>query len=387
MTSHAAPSGGPRVRIQDAGAGSSNCSRGWGILQSQWKEFCQKREIVPLRVFTELECLAAPASTRPTAVHDMDKNTFDRNVDQIMAHYTSSSPRSKAQHDIWQRAMDSNNELRQLIGDQWMHKHEPQSTPPPAPKDASLEFFPTEWSNCLTTETLAELVVDAYAGAFVDSFLDGSIALVEVASKMNLCETMSYSKLQQSMSEPSLQKPSANRRLRNSAQADKALMSLGLAEKKEGPSTEGFTMNGLTKDPWDAWNSRNYHKCKPLDPFVKRIEKATQMQRPQRRLTKPAEESPTSQKFVKPLEATHFPEKWEREKPGISSASKIHVTPKDADFDEEPTGPWLMQVMKSGKTTFPYSLVSHRAFLNSLKDPVLRDKASKLAPLKLTTDD
>merc|ERR1712139_382833 len=88
---------------------------------------------------------------------------------------------------------------------------------------------------------------------------------------------------------------------------------MGLAEEESGAS-EGFTMGGLTKDSFEAWNSRNFHKCKPLDPFVKRIEKATESQRPQRRMVhRPIHEQRADhRKFVWPMAATNFPEAWDR---------------------------------------------------------------------------
>lgn len=307
-----------------------------------------------------------------------------------MAHYTSESPRTLAKLAVWQNASQSNNELRVLLGDQWTNRRDDgEQNPTPPAKDPATAFFPIEWSNCLTEETIADLIVDAYSGAFCDAFLDGAISLVEVANKMNLKQDVSLAKLQQSMSEPSLQKPSANRRLRNTSHTDKALLSMGLTEQASS-STEGFTMNGLTKDPWDAWNTRNFHKCKPLDPFVKRIERATEIQRPQRRIVKRPEQgsTPDLRKFVWPMSATHFPEAWDRapDRAPVPTRSRTMTgnLSENPETDEAEAEQWLLKVTKEGKTTFPYSLVSHRAFLDSQSDPVLKEKARKIAPLRLT---
>jgi hypothetical protein len=311
------------------------------------------------------------------------KDSFDRNLDRIMAHYTSESPRSLAQLAIWQNASQSNNELRVLLKDPWVNRRDDgEQTQPPAARDPAMAFFPVEWSNCLTEETIAELIVDAYSGAFCDAFLDGAIALVEVANKMNLAQDASLVKLQQSISEPSLQRPGANRRLRNTAHTDKGLLSLGLSDQ-EGAASAGFTMNGLTKDPWDAWNSRNFHKCKALDPFMKRIERATEIQRPQRRIVKRVESSPDLRKFVLPMSATHFPEAWNRA-PEPEPAARRSVSRGPSSEVDSPER-WLLKVGNDGKTTFPYSLVSHRAFLDSRTDPIIKAKAHKIAPLRLTT--
>lgn len=306
---------------------------------------------------------------------------------------------------VWQRASQSNNDLRALLGDgsySGKRRDDVEQSQTTQAKDPATAFFPAEWSNCLTEETLADLIVDAYSGAFCEAFLDGSISLVEVANKMNFAQDVSLGNLQKSMSEPSLLKPSANRRLRITSHTDKALLSMGQSEQQSA-SSDGFTMNGLTKDPWEAWNSRNFHKCKPLDPFVKRIERATEMQRPSRRIAKRAEESPDLRKYVLPMSATHFPEAWDRApevdqnltkrqlaRSATAAISQVEGTEEAPDeiteAPDEGVSQWLLKVGKEGKTTFPYSLVSHRAFLDSQTDPILKEKARKIAPLRLTND-
>jgi len=379
--------GGHRVRIQDAGAGGGSCSRGWHILRSQWREFCSKRGDVPTSVCMDLEAPTVWAK-RP-AGPDHSKDSFDRDVDLITSHYTSDSPRSKAGLAIWQRAADSNNDLRVLLADPWSYVRRDDEDRSPASQatEPAAAFFPQEWSNCLTEDTLADLIVDAFCGEFCDAFLDGAISLVEVANKMNTTQSvsnrsMSMTELEQSMSATSLSRPSANRRLRNTSHTDKALLSMTQDEDWCAPSG-GFTMSGLTKDPWDAWNSTNIHKCKPLDPFVKRIARATEIQRPQRRMVKPSGSSPDLRRFVVPMAATHFPEAWDRKpKPIAKRRQSMQMEPVESTADAEEK--WLLKVDKSGKTTFPYSLVSHRAFLNSQSDPILKEKALKLAPLRFT---
>jgi hypothetical protein len=65
-----------------------------------------------------------------------------------------------------------------------------------------------------------------------------------------------------------------------------------------------------------------------------------------------------------------------REAPGIASPG-AQAWKKDE--------PWLLGKDRLGRTTFPYSLALHRAFLESQPDPVLKEKAQKVAPLRLTT--
>jgi len=291
---------------------------------------------------------------------------------------------------VWSTASQSVLELKALLGDPWLHRRldvDERVATPPLVIDPAMAFFPTNWSNCLSEDTLAELIIDAYSSAFCDAFLDGAISLVEVSYKWNAVqgESQGYASLQHSMSEPSLQQPKANRRLRNTSHTDKALLQMGLSEQ-DSTLPEGFTMNGLSKDSWDAWNSRHFHKCKPLDPFVKRIEKATESQRPQRRSVHRPEQPQRhvdQRKYVWPISATHFPRAWDR----ASVPRARTMTMSDFEDDEDvPPDKWLLRIGKDGKTTFPYSLVSHRAFLESQPDPLLKEKARKIAPLRLSND-
>lgn len=399
MAANAATQGGPRVRIVDSAGGGSG-SRGWHILRSQWSEFkTHKAQSESLQSSdpSYQGYASCPMEIQRPGSLNLSKDGFDRMYDKIMAHYAHETPRSAARSKIWQSAYHSNNDLRALLGDPWLHRRDTlteRAATPPVVIDPSMAFFPTDWSNCLSEETLAELVIDAYASDFVDAFLDGAISLVEVSNKWSAVQAQSGS-LQQSMSEPSLKQPKANLKLRNSSAADKVLLQMGLVEP-ENTSTDGFPMHGLTKDTHDAWNSRNYHKCKPLEPFIKRIAKATESQRPQRIVLNKLIERPQrdvyEQKFAWPMAATNFPSSWERYSQRASS-SRDGRRPADgrseeAPVDEDANAPpkWLIRVGKDGKTRFPYSLVSHRAFLDSQSDPLLKAKASKIAPLRLSSN-
>jgi hypothetical protein len=306
--------------------------------------------------------------------------------DKIMSHYGSESPRSMAKAKVWQNAYQSSNDLRQLLGDPWLNQRnaswERSVMPDPEAQDPALAFFPPDWSNVLSEETLAELVIDAYSSSFVDAFLDGAITLVEVSNQWNAGQS---STLHQSASEPSLQKPREKGRFQNGSPSPKALLGMGSVEQ-EPTGAEGFIMNGLTGDNWEAWNSRSFHKCKPLDPFLKRIEKATESQRPQRctaERQRPNVKQSTSEvdlrKYAFPMTKTNFPEAYER-------TSRFQRKPvREAPKSENAPADWLIKVGEDGKTRFPYSLVSHRAFLESQKDPHLKEKAERLAPLRLSS--
>lgn len=384
------------MRIQD-GSGGGNVSRGWHILRSQWKDFVQKRAQTDCFLNQSAsDGVASMAVQRPGFPH-LSKDAFDRMYDKIMSHYASESPRTLAKAKVWQNAYQSNNELRAVLGDPWLHQRGDASwerTALPPPVDPAMDFFPRDWSNCLSEDTLAELIVDAYSSDFCDALIDGAISLVEVSNKWNAAQSSQAASSSQTLvhshSDGSLQKPRVNQRLRNASPSNKALLEMGLVEQ-EAMGMEGFTMGGMTKDTWDAWNQRNYHKCKPLDPFVKRIEKATEAQRPQRslaerqRLKQPPDQSPKvvdQRKFAYPMVATNFPKSWE--KASIRPPER-HPERRDEEDDNAPPK-WMIKVGKDGKTRFPYSLVSHRAFLDGQKDPKLKEKAKRLAPLRISSD-
>mmetsp|Transcript_65870 Transcript_65870/g.121412 ORF Transcript_65870/g.121412 Transcript_65870/m.121412 type:complete len:374 (-) Transcript_65870:70-1191(-) len=368
--------GGHRVGIRHAGSSSSDCSRGWRVLREQWRDFLQKRPEIPGRVLSDHKVKVQPL--RPCDL-GLNKEGIDRMLDKILAQLTGETPRSQATIGAWRRAEMLNTEMRTLIGDRLSpqkiaaKRAEAKKVPHP-----SLAFFPQDWSSALSEETVAELIVDAFASSFCDALIDGAVSLVDVSRKWN-------STVQKSASEPQLSHPKAIERLRTVQDStDKKLLNLEFHGQEEATRSDGFTMAGLTDDQWEAWNQRTYHKCKPLEPFTKRIEKATLMQRPNRRIERRRTSSlADKQKFIWPMTATHFPERWE--------ANTYRPRSRQSDLTmqqegEEPEGDWLLRLGKDGKTTFPYSLVSHRAFIESLPDPVLKEKARKVAPLRFTGD-
>merc|ERR1711972_111932 len=150
-------------------------------------------------------------------------------------------------------------------------------------------------------------------------------------------------------------------------------------ENQEDKSVEGFTMAGLPKDSWQAWNTQSFHKCKSIEPLAKRIQNATDAQRPQRRsFITQKRRPPDHRKYLWPMTATNFPAAWNQ---ATYPRARFQAEPEVDDHDELKDG-WLIKI-KHGKTTFPYSLVSHRAFIESQSTPNLREKARKLAPLRL----
>jgi len=271
----------------------------------------------------------------------------------------------------------------------------PRETGPLAPLEdqplagrdfAASALFPTEWWKTLSVELLSELVVDAFASAFCDAFLDGGITLLEVAEGWG---TPSQTKgMAQSSSEPMLGRPNTLRPLRRPFQTmpphgDTKLESKA-SHSSRGP-VEGFMMSGLPQDSHDAWTLKRYHACQPLETFERRIHKATEMQRPRRHIARELDNTADLRKFSWPMTATNFPRAWDqttrrRDRSAPASRHERNAPAQEPEQDDQ----WLLRLGKDGKTTFPYSLALHRAFLESQPDPILKEKARKLAPLRMT---
>eukprot|EP00441_Pelagodinium_beii_P038913 CAMPEP_0197651880 /NCGR_PEP_ID=MMETSP1338-20131121/34108_1 /TAXON_ID=43686 ORGANISM="Pelagodinium beii, Strain RCC1491" /NCGR_SAMPLE_ID=MMETSP1338 /ASSEMBLY_ACC=CAM_ASM_000754 /LENGTH=457 /DNA_ID=CAMNT_0043226637 /DNA_START=36 /DNA_END=1409 /DNA_ORIENTATION=- len=148
-----------------------------------------------------------------------------------------------------------------------------------------------------------------------------------------------------------------------------------------------------TGQEMDGWTLRRFHACQPLESYTKRIQATTEQQRPRRRL-KRVESDPLAPKQSLPMLATNFPEYWEKTapaplpKPTITEVVGGPFAGDDAEEwdEEEPKGyTWLQRKGRDGQTVFPYSLVSHRAFIQSYNnDPVLKARAMDVAPIRFT---
>jgi hypothetical protein len=157
-------------------------------------------------------------------------------------------------------------------------------------------------------------------------------------------------------------------------------------------------MKGLPRDSHEAWMAHQYHPSEATDGFRTRIKDTTEAQRPHRRLVRPKPKSDDDQrKYSWPMTKTHLPEIWEdttqKRKARMPRAAMGGAGRRgggaDAgaeDDEDEDKGNGLLGVdTRSGKTTFPYSLVLHKAFLDSQPDEVLKAKAHIAAPLRLST--
>merc|ERR1712232_1452586 len=92
---------------------------------------------------------------------------------------------------------------------------------------------------------------------------------------------------------------------------------------------------------------------------------ATELQRPKRQVKRQPAGSGPQTKYSWPSTQYHFPEAWDK------------MTEKRRE------GNPVLTVSEEGKSVIPYSLVLHKAFIES-QPASLREKAASMVPLKLT---
>jgi len=425
---------------------ASSAPHGWRVLRDQWQDYRHKDPASILQLDAtgnsrtgrfKLELGGVDKSVRvPRCGAALSKDAADRAMEMIISQFSEELPTEAAQMKSWVKARDAHNEMRATLADLGLKHIEtpPAEGDPPAPADAeAMSLFPKAWYSLVNEELLADLVVDAFTGAFVDAFVDGAVALAQTqmieranaleeqktienvqmqataaSSSTALMGRTAPSRFAESASEPDLlPNPRAFRPLSNPFRA------MPPAEPKGGPNThavdttmqrsasfssttgkrgkEGFPMRGLPHDSHAAWTvTRSFHECKPVEKYTSRIQRATRVQRPQRRLDRPSTHDPTDQrKYVWPTTKTHLPDLWEettrKKRVGVGvGRARAHAILEPA---VEPTaqGNGLIGVDENGKTTFPYSLVLHKAFLDSQQTEDLREKARQAVPFRLTT--
>lgn len=405
---------GPSSRV--AGGG-----RGWQILRRHWREFLRARPGIGERVRGDMcELAQAPSSSQRGL---LPREAADRAFDRILARMGDETPRGAKRLKTWQRAKLVHSEARAVLdqarsmgggGSPAAGSGGGAGSGSPTAAEGGYyggmdhraeALFPAQWSEILTPDLLAELVVDAFLGSFCDELVDAALGSLERFGK-------SGAVLQNSHSAPSLQGNTATSLSRpralqplatmgSSATVPRSLLDgaePGLPEGFDGPPT-GFTTAGLARDGREAWATQRFHVSRRLDPLAVRIHEKTEAQRPCRRLVRQPDANPLGPKYSWPMAATNFPGNWDqatqrrdpRDRAGASAAPTSMSGERSGRREPLPPQPfkkdenWLLGKDRLGRTTFPYSLALHRAFLEAQPDPVLKEKARKVAPLRLTT--
>lgn len=152
----------------------------------------------------------------------------------------------------------------------------------------------------------------------------------------------------------------------------------------KGPQ-DGFIMKGLPSDSHQAWTTAgSFHECNHTEAFITRIHKATEIQRPKRTIRKLQPGDPgyvtDQRKYVWPMMKSHLPETWDK-----VSARRRKLNHRTGVWEEIDESSSMLTIDANGKTAFPYSLVLHKAFLESQPDEALRKKAREIAPMRLST--
>jgi len=318
--------------------------------------------------------------------------------------------------------------------------------------DAAAALYPADWCRLVTEELIADLAVDAVMGPLVDAFVDGAVELLTIHEGWTLPNmgvnmedaaspggsTRLSGALRKSNSTPALRRANFSTELLDESVGSSMSQSVQLPggpQQSQSPrlprpvlpsvwkqqnrlyqsmppndglspsSSSGYSgTSGFATRPGrysvrggkgsgnngDGWNLRQFHACKPLDSHVKRIQVATEQQRPRQRLRR-VDSDPLGPKHSLPMLATNFPAVYEKtaplkmkEDPGVPPAAKAEGEDEEWE-DEEPKGyTWLQRKGRDGKTLFPYSLVSHKAFIESQPNPLLKAKVLEIAPMRFT---
>mmetsp|Transcript_50182 Transcript_50182/g.144310 ORF Transcript_50182/g.144310 Transcript_50182/m.144310 type:complete len:390 (-) Transcript_50182:99-1268(-) len=376
--------------------------------------------------------LGTSVPTSPT--HDFyggSGRTVDDLVDEILGATNTTSVQGKVETDVWSRARRAHTELRSTLAEGgWKPPHQEQqqvqhftrgasspsdSAPPaqlPTSKTAiaAATFLPGEWWRALSDEVLASLIVDSFSGAFVDAFLDGLVDVLQAKEGWGAPRTSSkplQARLSHCSSAPgglsSLSRPlplSIPRRpydaLSSSSSPGEHSPAIwrsgrgGVAGEPAlaGGAKEGFVQSGLPRDAKQAWNVQRYHACMPLESLPRRAALMTKARgttagATRRAVSASADENIDQRKYVWPMMATNFPDAWEertRKKQAVGRGGK-----RGEEVQKEiKSETWHLKVDDEGRTTFPYSLALHKAFLESQSDPKTKAKAMMAAPVRLT---
>lgn len=361
--------------------------RGWQLVRKHWRSYLLHREDVLGRVTNQVESLTHPTVDENGEHCDpktcLSREAANRAVDYMINHMqkksTPSTFDSLKQMQTWGKANDLNHDLRKDLSKLGWKPNILQAAKRPAgPRSlpAAAQLMPAAWCAILTPDLVADLVVEAFSSTFVDAFLDGAILLLEQQQQQQSRQSSSTGF---SSSSSSLQ--SESRTMDRTQHVPQALPFPQVWRPL--PSADDRTNNFLTSPKGEKpWTTRRIHSSTSLLPLTTRIQQHATDQRPQRNLRR-APEDPLAPKFSYPMLAHNFPEKWASttsrpSDPGRPRSREAQTMPPHEDI-------WLQRKGSDGKTIFPYSLVSHKAFLDSQSDPILKQKALKVVPLRMTT--
>lgn len=376
-------------------AGGVSKAKGWKILRDYMKEYMDHRSAITDQVLTDVIHPTSKPNRIPETAKLDSVAAADRAFDMIIAAEDPLDPRGQENTAVWTKAKQSYMDLTQTflaIG------YNPQVQPKKDEKEgqaaghATAEqrhlgsgLFPNQWWQTLSEELIAELVVDDLADKMAEVLFDSAVAIVEEEIQVAEDGWLQFAAEEEATllatapelpDEWSIRPP----QLASSASAPALGSKGGSGHRSMLPQTmpaprggKGFNQQGLPT----SWATRRYHPCQQLDPIASRVKADIEAQRPKRQVKKL--ETEDQRKFVWPMTASNFPDKWE-------TVTKKKATKPGAPLSLTGDESFLCRVGSHGKTEFPYSLALHKAFLESQSDPLLKEKAAKLAPIRLSKD-
>mmetsp|Transcript_63512 Transcript_63512/g.163460 ORF Transcript_63512/g.163460 Transcript_63512/m.163460 type:complete len:558 (+) Transcript_63512:125-1798(+) len=371
----AASAFGPSKVLQVSGVTSN--ARGWKILREYMSEYMDSRSSVPDKVLKDVvKPVAKPNRIEGTKSLETAA-AADRAFDQIIAMASGPPENPEAGAKVWTRAKQGYLDLKGALLEIGYKPDKPDKDKEKEAKKAASALadaggglgsglFPNKWYQTLTEELIAELIVDSFTDSITEALLDSAIALVE--------DDLWGPEPPEPVNEQSIRPPKMG--LSSSAPDLRGLPKGSPTQRGEGLTAKGLPM---------AWNTRKYHACTHLSPIADRIKADTEAQRPKRQVAAKQDAADDQRKFVWPMTAVNFPGYWDdMTKPKQVAQRHGRGPPPGGQPVDEEGDNFLIRLDRNGQSKFPYSLAMHKAFLESQSDPILKEKAAQLAPLRLT---
>eukprot|EP00928_Gymnodinium_smaydae_P035793 TRINITY_DN25128_c0_g2_i1.p1 TRINITY_DN25128_c0_g2~~TRINITY_DN25128_c0_g2_i1.p1 ORF type:complete len:369 (-),score=56.75 TRINITY_DN25128_c0_g2_i1:81-1187(-) len=333
---------------------------------------------------------AATAAAAPPAprlgLAAFSREAADRALDFLVSRLDQESPRQAAQVKSWLRAQEVHAQVRAGLGELGWSQDPGKDVPQRVATELEVrDVFPEAWLRELSPELLADVVVDALTGTLSDALVDGAVALTarslvsDGVEDVDAAGARRPAVLSACASEPGLRpsKSSSASRRAGPSPVLKGTWEAGYADPVR--SSDGFCTGGLAQECHQAWLAKRFHASpaahtRPLARLQRRVE----AQRPRRRAAQCTPDPEHDQrKYSWPMTRSHFPATWQE----VSTRQR---TRGSTEPPGEP-GAGLLHLNAEGRTMFPYSLALHKAFIESQRDELHREKARNFAPLRLST--
>lgn len=366
--------------------------------------------------------------------------------DKILGIMLSDSPRSCAMRDTWNNAKHIRAAVSATISDSASKRKtlRPSSSSDCPSLDDDLEnLYPSAWYTSLNNELLADILIDACMNKMLDSFIDDAVKCIEEEATGTRFDARGFSSGPPPLAIPRPWRPppmpyelSPLADLSHSSNGTPVATTEAAEKRRRRPGNEmAFSsslpsLNSVDSLRSDSANSSAasrslapVHAPACSDAVGPCSHRALQSQRPPRCLPVKGKDL---RKWNLPMTAYHFPNRWEqmvRTEPSLRIPGRGGATnetgrgpqhtsqppsppasakggsssvrgglaalpQKSVTVDDDNPNVWkpgqVLKLDQEGKTIFPYSLVSHKAFLESQPHGWLKRRAQEVAPLRTT---